>query len=137
MDVENLESPKKRKRNKYPVGQKKRHKVISSRLKRGRKPKKTLRENIVGETSQGVSETLTECFRIVNCVDGERTSENFDANAYAGNNDDSGKEISVDGSNSENSDGNLGEIRLFSSEKHFGQVNSGESAKSKYKPNEG
>ena len=226
--MENLESPKKRKRNKYPVGQKKRRKVITSGLRRGRKPKINVTPMNLRENSTIVSETLTECFKIVNSADNEGSAENFDANPSVQDNrssdDDSSENKSIQ---SDNSDDNLEGsyidmcendivqnnllrrllrkfqeadllthfmafvngicadvikatnisillameycymmslsnttkmryridtckfwetalavggprlIRLFSSEKHFGQVNSGESQKSKYKPKKG
>ena len=107
VDVESLESPKKRKCDKYPVGQKKRRKVITSGLRRGRKSKQSSKNSRIN--SAEVPETLTECFTIVNCVNEDPKSLNLDANESAQNNPNNDADSSEDNSiSSENSDENLG-----------------------------
>ena len=71
-----MDSPKKRKRNRYPVGQKKGRKTIKTGCKRGRKCKTTHDESSTPSTSMEHSQTLTECFRVVNSGENGNYSPN-------------------------------------------------------------
>ena len=80
IDIETLVSPKKRKRNRYLVGQKKRKKTIKTGCKRGRKCKTIDHEASIPSTSMQHLQTLTECFRVVNSGDNECENANYAPN---------------------------------------------------------
>ena len=73
-------SPKKRKRNRYSVGQKKRKKKIKTGCKRGRKCKTTDDEASTQSTSTQHSQTLTECLRVLNSGENECENPNYAPN---------------------------------------------------------
>ena len=77
MDVETSDTSKRRKRNKYPVGKRKRRKVITSGMKRGRKPKVDKVSESFVETFPDTSPTVSESFQIVG--DASQT-DNLDVN---------------------------------------------------------
>ena len=122
IDVEKVESPKNRKRNKYPVGQKKRRKKVISGLKRGKKSTYSHVSSNYPSSSKYYSETLTECLTVVNFGEKSSESANFDANNDNGTNVSHNNDASSS-NNSSNNESEDGDSYIYRCQDEFQHKN--------------